>query len=203
MPQDSPQGAARGRPRRQETDRQILGAALDLLREHGPGEVNVASVSARSGVARTTIYRRYRDRRELLLATLRPVAGAGAPPESLSLPDRLTWVLDRVREILADTIGMGGVAAVLLDRDPEFSDALRSTLTEALAPVRDQVCDDVEAGRLGRHVDPDLLLEMILGAYLAQRLRYPTPPEDQVGRLVRMLTAAVVGPGEPDGSAAG
>ena len=57
--------------RRAETEERILAAASDLLREQGPEAVNVAAVAARSGIARTTIYRRYRDRLELLQAALR------------------------------------------------------------------------------------------------------------------------------------
>ena len=41
-------------------DERITAAALDLLRTQGPAAVTVEAVAARSGVAKTTIYRRYR-----------------------------------------------------------------------------------------------------------------------------------------------
>ena len=58
----------RGRPRDPHTDELITQATLDLLRERGPSAVHVDAVAARSGVARTTIYRRYSDREALIRA---------------------------------------------------------------------------------------------------------------------------------------
>ncbi len=56
----------RGRPRSAESDQRIHAAALRLLHDDGPGAVTVEAVTASSGVAKTTIYRRYADRDALL-----------------------------------------------------------------------------------------------------------------------------------------
>ncbi len=48
-------------------DERITAAALDLLRAKGPKAVTVEAVAARADVAKTTIYRRYRDRQECWL----------------------------------------------------------------------------------------------------------------------------------------
>ncbi|MGH3350983.1 MAG: TetR/AcrR family transcriptional regulator [Nocardioides sp.] len=168
---------ARGRPRQASTDEQITRAATEILRELGPQAVNVASVAARSGVARTTIYRRHRDRRELLTAALRPVADKGEAPEHLTIVQRLDWVLASTEEVLQRAIGPGGVAAVLTDADPEFSAALRAALASALRPVLAQVEGDLDRGALTAEVEPDLVLSMILGVYLAETLRRGVPDE--------------------------
>src|ERR1051325_9819002 len=46
----------------------IFDATLTLLRAKGPRSVTVEAVAARSGIAKTTIYRRHRDRRDMLSA---------------------------------------------------------------------------------------------------------------------------------------
>ena len=46
-------------PRLERTRRAVLEAALDLLTEHGYGEVTIEAVAARSGVAKSTIYRHW------------------------------------------------------------------------------------------------------------------------------------------------
>jgi AcrR family transcriptional regulator len=165
----------------------IQAATLDLLREKGPDAVNVAAVAARSGIARTTIYRRYRDREELLQAALEPVTAKGSPPEDASVPDKLTWVLSRTQEVLADSIGMGGVAALVADSDPDFSAALRASLQSALAPVERQITEDVERGQIGRHVEGDIVINLILGAYLAEVLRYGSPRAEWLQRTADQL----------------
>lgn len=181
----------RGRPRTAATDDRIVSAALDLIREHGPEAVNVASVAARSGVARTTIYRRYRDRKDLLQAALQPVTEQGEPPAGGSVQEKLTWVLARTQEVLAGSIGLGGVAAVVADSDPDFSSALRASLHSALQPIQEQISDDVARGRLASGVDADIVVNLILGAYLAEVVRYGTPRPEWLEGTATLLTASL------------
>jgi AcrR family transcriptional regulator len=183
--------AGRGRPRSPETDRRIVAATLELIREQGPEAVNVATVAARSGIARTTIYRRYRDRRELLDAALQPATSRGEPPAAASIRDKIGWVLTQTQAVLAGSIGPGGVAAVITDSDPDFSAALRASLHAALEPVRRQVADDVAQGRLAPGMDPDLVLNLILGAYLAELVRYGVPRSDWLPRTADLLAASL------------
>src|SRR6266540_7124163 len=61
-------GSTPGRGAR--TDRAILDATRELLAEGGVRELTVGRVAARSGVAKTTIYRRWRGKDELALAVL-------------------------------------------------------------------------------------------------------------------------------------
>lgn len=185
--------SARGRPRSAATDERIVTATLEIVREQGPEAVNVAAVAARSGIARTTIYRRYRDRGELLEAALTPVTQQGEPPEAMSVRDKFAWVLTRTQEVLAGSIGLGGVAAVLADTDPDFSAALRGALHAALAPIDDLIRDDVASGRLAEHVDPDLVVNLILGAFLAERVRYPVPRPDWLERTADLLATSLGG----------
>jgi AcrR family transcriptional regulator len=178
----------RGRPRRTETDEQIVRATQELIREHGPESVNVAAVSGRSGVARTTIYRRYQDRQALLTAALQSVADRGAPPDGLSIHDKVTWVLARTEDVLGQGIGPGGVASVIANTDPEFSSALRLSLEKGLEPLLEQIASDVAAGELVAYADPDLLLNLMIGSYLAESLRRGTP-----GMQWRKQTATLLG----------
>ena len=64
-----------GRPRQPEVDTRLSEAVLALLRSGGPGAVTVEAVAARSGVAKTTIYRRHANRADLLRATLTDAVG--------------------------------------------------------------------------------------------------------------------------------
>ncbi|WP_167288869.1 TetR/AcrR family transcriptional regulator [Nocardioides seonyuensis] len=178
-----------GRPRRSETDSRILEATRALVREHGPEAVNIAAVSARSGAARTTIYRRYVDRQALLGAAFETVTRRGGPPPGDSLEDKLAWLLARAEEVLRDGIGAGGVAALLSGEDPDFVAAVRRALAVGLQPVTEQVAHDAANGVLSGDVDPDTLVNLVLGVYLGEALRHGAPDLPWRARTAKQLAA--------------
>jgi AcrR family transcriptional regulator len=181
-----------GRPREAAVDTRIAAAVLALLREHGPSAVTVAAVAERSGVARTTIYRRFTDRRALLAAALTPLAQRGVPPRDLPVRGKLEWFLAATEEVLDHGIGLGGVASVLTGDDPDFTDALRAALEAGLAPVRAELAADMERGRLAV-ADPELVLDLLLGLHLARRLRRGAPSRDARRRAAQQLDELVNG----------
>lgn len=181
----------RGRPRAAEVDHRILEAAHELLRERGPAAVHIDAVAGRSGVARTTVYRRYRNRHELLSAMLDRVTDQGAPPAGDDVADKLRQLLERVRAVFDRGLGAGGVAAVLTDADPEFTRSLRATLDRHLAPLRQAMVEDAEQGLLRADADPDALLDLALGGYLAERLRYGEERADWLDHTAELLERAV------------
>lgn len=62
-----------GRPRSEAADRAILRAALDLLIEVGYQGMTIEGIAERAGVGKTTIYRRYASKEEILAAVVRTV----------------------------------------------------------------------------------------------------------------------------------
>jgi AcrR family transcriptional regulator len=181
----------RGRPRLAETDLLIRNAALHLLRTEGPDAVNIDAVASRSGVARTTIYRRYRGRGELMQAVLDELVEEALPAPTVPVAEKLHWLLQRILEVLENGIGRGGVAAVLTDRDPEFTHALRERMANRLRVLEQEMTADIEAGRLDPRVDPDTLVGLLFGAYLSEVLRYGEPRRGWAQRTVDLLAPAV------------
>lgn len=177
----------RGRPRLRETDGRIMAAALELLRDKGPAAVNIDAVAARSGVARSTIYRRYRDRRELIGGALDELVPASFPAPELPLEDKLRWVLEQVQDLLEHGVGRGGTGAVFADADPEFTVALRRRIEDRVGTLRERMTSDIESGRLGPHVDPDALVGVLFGAYLGEVLRHGQPRQGWMDRVIDLL----------------
>jgi AcrR family transcriptional regulator len=66
----------RGRPRRAGADEEILAVTLELLRATGYREFNVDDVAARTGIAKTTIYRRWPTKEALVSAAVEPTLQA-------------------------------------------------------------------------------------------------------------------------------
>ena len=73
------QPSVMGRPRDSSRDQAILDATLSLLTEVGYEQLSMEAVAGRSGAAKTTIYRRYRDKAALVAAAVERRAPAKPP----------------------------------------------------------------------------------------------------------------------------
>ena len=182
----------RGRPRLESTDQRIFEAARELLRSKGPAAVNIDSVAASSGVARTTIYRRYRSRDELMHAILEHLIDPAPLAPDLKVSEKLRWVMDQISDILENRLGPGATAAIIADSDPEFTAAVRSRLAIRLNALADLMRIDIKTGRLQAKTDPDTVLGILVGAYLAEVLRFGSPRKGWMDRAAALLAPAVV-----------
>lgn len=94
-----------GRPYDRSADSSILRSALDLLAERDYERLTLDEVAARTGKAKTTLYRRWTTKEDLVLAAIRSI---GQPPEILVLPDLGSLRSDLLAVI--DSPWLGGAA---------------------------------------------------------------------------------------------
>ncbi len=66
-------GRGAGRPRSEKSHRAILRAALELLSRDGLSGMSIEGVAERAGVGKTTIYRRWATKEELVMAALQAI----------------------------------------------------------------------------------------------------------------------------------
>ncbi len=156
---------------RQDVDDGIADATLALLRTKGPRSVTVESVAASSGIAKTTIYRRYRDRRDMLSAALSRVT----TPEPLAVqadaPDRLRWLIKEAVKTVEVGIGYGGLAALLTDEDPAFTKLFRRILAKQRAELESVINAGKADGSFRADVECATLVDAVVGAHIAERTR--------------------------------
>lgn len=88
-------------PRVARTRATVLGTAADLVVEQGPTALTVDAVVARSGVARSTIYRHWPTRDDLLVDVYTFCAPTvSSPPPELGFEEAMRWFLhDLVRQM--------------------------------------------------------------------------------------------------------
>lgn len=158
-------------PRRTRTDARIAAAALELLRSRGPLAVSVEAVAAASGVAKTTIYRRYENRTELLTAVVTAASEAVPIPTDLSTRETVGWVLRHASDTVEHVIGRGTVAAVLADEDPEFTALLLQMIRISTRPLRENLRERAATGELPAGLDIELVMSMLLGVVIAELIR--------------------------------
>jgi AcrR family transcriptional regulator len=73
----SPAARARGRPRDERVTQAITEAALRQLLDEGYARLSMESVASEAGVARATVYRRFKDKADLVTAAIAGYAGLG------------------------------------------------------------------------------------------------------------------------------
>lgn len=152
-------------------EERIFRAALEILRKRGPLAVSVESVAAASGVAKTTIYRRFQNREEMLTSAVASVTSDAVIPEALPTEDMIRWVLSHARDAIENVVGRGTLAAVVVDADPEFTTLLRGMIRTTTAPLRDEIRARAQRGEIRRDLDVELIISLLLGGVVAEMIR--------------------------------
>ncbi len=176
---------------RRSVDDAIAESTLHLLRTSGPRSVTVEAVTAHSGIAKTTIYRRHRDRRAMLSAALSRLTSPAPLGPDADGAARLRWLIRHAVAAVDDGIGFGGFASLLTEDDPEFSMLFR----RLLGAHRAQLVSVIDAGKadgtMRVDVDAETLIDAIVGAYIAERARRGRVGADWEARLFAVFWPAV------------
>ena len=176
-----------GRPRAASVDQRLHEAVLQLLREGGPSAVTIDAVTARSGVAKTTIYRRHSHRSDLLTYVLTSAVSAPEVPREGTVRDKIRIALEQVWHQMDAVLGRGGLAALVVNSDPEFADLFRAALRPHVDMLASRMRDDIDAGLLRRDLDADGVVTLMLGAYLGELVRHGRVETGGVDRTIDLL----------------
>src|ERR1700712_5954041 len=98
--QESPDTLEAMNTRVARTHAAVMDAAIELLLEGGPDALTVDGVVARSGVAKSTVYRHWATRDELVADVFEHLAPKLDPPDpSLEFEDALRALVQRLADI--------------------------------------------------------------------------------------------------------
>src|SRR3954447_6705364 len=103
----------------------ILDATRELLLEGGVQRLTIEGVAARAGVAKTTIYRRWRSKDELAFAVLLELVDLLTVPDVGNTREELVYLVESVVRVLGSTM-MGGVMQGLVSDLASDSDRQRA-----------------------------------------------------------------------------
>jgi AcrR family transcriptional regulator len=173
----------------------ILDATRELLAKGGVRELTVEGVAVRSGVAKTTIYRRWRSKDELALAVLIDMVQTvvAVPKLEDTRAELLVLVKGAVRVLSKTLMGtvMRGLVSELAS-DSELAIAFRSEVVALrLAEVKRLLERGIERGEIRPDVDAGLTHEMLFGP-VYYRLFLSGEPLDS-GLAERVVDAVLPG----------
>ena len=164
----------------------ILDATRELLAEGDVGALTIEAVAARSGVAKTTIYRRWRDKWELALdAVMIDMLAGFANPDDVgdTRKELITFVNSVVKIWSTPPFGpaMQALASEIATQ-PELARVYREHVVE---PRRDQLAPVIERGIERGDLRPDtdvrLVHEFLVGSILYRLLLSGGPLDRKLG----------------------
>ncbi len=157
---------APGRPADEELTARILQVAGDLLQEHGFAALRIEHVARAAQCGKAAIYRRYRDKAELVAALIRSRVAVGEAPDT---GDVRADLLAHARQNQRNQDGGGLVAGRAMQAmfEPEVFPILWDSFFRARRDQGAQIISRaIRRGELPGDVDPDVILDTIAGLTL-------------------------------------
>ncbi|MBO3745656.1 TetR/AcrR family transcriptional regulator [Streptosporangiaceae bacterium NEAU-GS5] len=185
-------GAARpaGRPRSEKAEKAIIEATLDLIGEgNSVSELSIEAIAARAGVGKTTIYRRWSNKEDLVVDALSSLKAPLPQFAGRSVrEDLITWL----RVISTESADRRGRCVMnILNSDPGRHPRVMERFYElAIKPRREAVLAvlrrGVANGELRPDLDVDLAMTILNGAlvWAGKWLDHPGQMEGIPDRIV-------------------
>jgi AcrR family transcriptional regulator len=186
----APAGTARpGRPRDPELDERVLDAALTVYARHGWAGFNFDTVAREAGCGRPALYRRWRSKRELMLAAFKAFDATLDVTDEGSIRDQLAAVAE---QLFRHYLSQHGSAIIRMAMDGVGDeelwgewDAIRRA---RIRTAREIVKRGIERGELMPNTSASKLLNSITGAMLSEAMT--VPPLDRQAVLAAARTHA-------------
>jgi AcrR family transcriptional regulator len=181
-----------GRPRSARADAAILDATVELFADLGFEGTSIEAVAEQAGVAKSTVYRRYPSKIDLVMAAwLHGAPGVEPSYDTGRIEDDLVAAAQKVRWVYTESpVGRAIPSAlVAAARYPEFAEAYRSFLVERRAPMVGAVAGAVARGELRPETDPDVVVDLVVGPIFYRALTTQARLAD--ADLVELVETAV------------
>ncbi len=161
-------------PRVERSRTLILQAALDLLGELGYGGVTIEAVAARAGVGKSTVYRHWAGKLELVEDAIRTLKAGVVVPTSGSVREKVTHVLQQVATNMAWSACLPAIIDAA-ERDPEVRTIHCRLAAERRQALAGLLAEGVATGEVPSHLDLELLADCLVGPIVVHRLLLHEP----------------------------
>jgi AcrR family transcriptional regulator len=173
----SPNPKPLGRPRSLKSHQAMLQAALELLSEVGFDGMSIEAIAARAGVGKTTIYRRYTSKEELVADAIEAVREEIIIPDTGNLWGDIDVLIENAAQITLSPLGRKTVAMIIssASSSPQFAQIY---WTKYLQPRREAFEIVLERAKVRNEVaanlDPGLVFDAMSGIMLYALIFQPT-----------------------------
>jgi TetR/AcrR family transcriptional regulator of autoinduction and epiphytic fitness len=164
-------------PRIERSRRVILHAALEELGEVGYGALTIEAVAARAGVGKSTIYRHWSRKADLVEDAFRTMKAGATVPATGTLRERLVGYLEQVAQIAEESMYSACMPALIdaAERDPQIREFHCRFSAERLGELVAVLDAAVKDGELPRATHTELLAQALIGPIVLRRLMFYEP----------------------------
>ena len=185
-----------GRPRDPELDERVLDAALTVYARHGWSGFNFDAVAREAGCGRPALYRRWRSKRELMLAAFQAFDATLDVADEGSVRDQLAAVAEQLFRHYLSRHG-SAITRMAMDGidDAELWQEWDVIRRARIRTAREVVKRGIDRGELLPGTSASRLLNSISGAMLSEAMTVPpaeratvmTSAREHAERLVDFL----------------
>jgi AcrR family transcriptional regulator len=164
-------GRRPGRPRSERAEQAIIEATLELFAEKGAEGLCVEEVAARAGVGKATVYRRWHNKEDLLLAALGSMKSPLPETDGGSVRDDLIALVTVMAQDAADPRRTRQHTLLLGEGEkyPRLMARYAETLVEPRRNViRSVLRRGVETGQIRSDVDVEIAMLTLTGTAMAR-----------------------------------
>ena len=164
-------------PRVERSRRVILEAVLGELGEVGYGALTIEGVAARAGVGKSTIYRHWPGKLELVEDAFRTLKAQVEVPDHPTLRDKVVSLVEQVACLVEDSTYSACMPALIeaAERDPQVRSFHQRFSQERRAVLVGLLRDAKEAGELPTDTDAEIIADALIGPILLRRLMLHEP----------------------------
>ncbi|MDF5712181.1 MAG: TetR/AcrR family transcriptional regulator [Nostoc sp. S4] len=185
-----------GRPRSIHADQAILQASLDLLAEVGYQSMSIEAIAARAGVGKTTIYRRYTSKEELVADAIESLRDDSAIPDTGSFWGDMDIVIKNATKKIDSPLGRQTLALIIstASSNPEFAKVYWTKYTKLRREAFAKVLERAKSrGEIHNEADIDLIIDLMSGSLYYALIFKPTsePVEAYMRRTMNLLMKGV------------
>jgi TetR/AcrR family transcriptional regulator of autoinduction and epiphytic fitness len=178
-------------PRIERSRMVILRAAVEEMAAVGYGGVTIESIAARAGVGKSTIYRHWPDKLDLIADAFETFHEQLVPDlGDRSVREALALLLGHLAEVVIDSTWSRCIPALIegAERDARVREFHHRYAADRRQALIDLVQRGIREGEIAADVDAELAVSALLGAIFYRRLwtAQPMPPSD-AGRLVDVV----------------
>ncbi|MEL6158234.1 MAG: TetR/AcrR family transcriptional regulator [Cyanobacteria bacterium J06627_32] len=167
----------RGRPRSAESHQAILKATLSLLAEVGFEAMSIEAIASHAGVGKTTIYRRYAGKEELVAAAIESIREEVVIADTGSLWGDLDAIIENATQTTLSPLGRQAIAMIISSASTN-SQFAQLYWQNYLQPRRQAFSAVIERAKARNEVkadlDPGLVFDTMSGIMLYARIFQPT-----------------------------
>lgn len=166
-----------GRPRSLKSHQAMLRATLELLAEVGFDTMSIDAIAARAGVGKTTIYRRYASKEELVADAIESVREEVVIPDTGNLQGDLDALIQNAAQITLNPLGRQTVAMIISSASSNAQFA-QIYWTKYLQPRRKTFAIVLERAKarneIPTNLDSDLVFDAMSAIMLYALIFQPT-----------------------------